>query len=80
METAFIQQAIETMPGLTLLGECKCYKPGAGFSCKAIDVGLDSYVECLEKHSYWCPFSVPYADSSFCKCPARVYVAKELKK
>jgi hypothetical protein len=78
MEKAFIQQIVKSMPGQKLLAECERYKSGLGFTCQAIDVGLDSYVRCLEKDSD-CPFSVPYAGSNFCKCPARVYVAKELR-
>jgi hypothetical protein len=79
MEKAYMQHIEETMAGLKLLTACKRYEPGVGFTCKAMDVGLDSFVECLEKDSHWCPFSVPYADSNFCKSPARVYAAKELK-
>ena len=77
MERAFAQQ-IETLPGQTLLSECQSYKPGLGFSCNALDIGLDSYVRCLAK-DIECPFSVPYADSIFCKCPPRVYLAKNLR-
>jgi hypothetical protein len=78
MENAFIQQVVGGLPGLTLLAECKRYEPGVGFTCNAIDVGLDSYVRCLEEDSE-CPFLVPYTDALFCKCPARVYFAKELE-
>jgi hypothetical protein len=78
MEQAYIQQIEEAMPGLKLLGHCKFYKPGFGFICKAKDIGLDSYVECLEKDSYRCPFSVSYAYSCYCSCPARVCTTKEL--
>jgi hypothetical protein len=79
MENAFMQQVVGGLPGLTLLAECERYEPGVGFACKAIDVGLDSYVRCLEEDSE-CLFSVPCTDSLFCKCPARVYFAKELEK
>ncbi|MEE9402606.1 MAG: hypothetical protein V3V47_05335 [Desulfobacteria bacterium] len=80
MEQAFIRQIEEAMPGLKLLQDCKAYKPGFGFICKAKDVGLDSYVECLEKDSCRCPFSVSYAHAYYCICPARIYIAKELEK
>ncbi|UCD87349.1 MAG: hypothetical protein JSV01_06225 [Desulfobacterales bacterium] len=80
MEKAPIQQTVEAMPGLKLLTECERYKPEVGFTCKAMDIGLESFVQCLEKSSRWCPFSVPYGHSNFCKSPARVYVAKELKR
>jgi hypothetical protein len=80
MGKALIQQTVETMPGLRLLAECKRFKPGIGFTCKAKDIGLDSFVQCLEKDARWCPFSVSYAYSYFCKSPARVYAVKELEK
>jgi hypothetical protein len=64
------------LDGLKLLIECKRYEPGFGFSCKAKDVGLDSFAECLEKDSYRCPFSVAYARTRYCISPARVYIAK----
>ncbi|MBW2567127.1 MAG: hypothetical protein JRE24_09725 [Deltaproteobacteria bacterium] len=85
MEHAHIEQIEANMPGLKLLEHCmlehcNCYKPGFGFTCEAQDVGLDSYIECLEKDSYKCPFSMSYADSHYCTSPARVYIAKEIEK
>jgi len=59
--------------------DCKCYEPGVGVRCKAEDVGLQSFVRCLEKDPKKCSFSVAYAYSYYCKCPVRVYVAKNLK-
>ena len=80
MVKTHIQQMKKSLAWQKLLAECKRYKPGVGFTCKAIDVGLDSFVECLEKDSCRCPFSVSYAYSYFCKSPARVLAAKELEK
>ncbi len=79
MEKAHIRKIEEAMGGQKLLAACKRYRPGVGFTCKAIDIGLDSFVECLEKDSHRCPFSMTYANCNFCKSPARVYAAKELK-
>jgi hypothetical protein len=79
MENAFMEQVVNGLPGLTLLAERKRYEAGVGFACNAKDVGLDSYVRSREENS-GCPFSVPYAESLFCKCPARVYLAKALEK
>ena len=58
----------------------KCYKSGFEALCKAKDVGLKLYLECLEQNSFECPFSVSFGRSHYCKCPLRVYLAKELKK
>jgi hypothetical protein len=80
MEKALIEKIEAVMPGLKQLEDCKCYKAGFGFTCKAKDVGLDSYIECLEKDSCRCPFSLSYGRSYYCSCPARVHIAKHLKK
>jgi hypothetical protein len=80
MEQADVLEVEKAINGLKLPKDCKWFKPGFGFTCKAKDIGLDSYVECLEKDSFRCPFSVSYAYSYYCIFPARVYVAKALKK
>ena len=68
------------LDGLKLLIECQRYKPGVGFSCKAKDVGLDCYAECLETDAPRCPFSVSHGRAHYCISPARVYIAKEMGK
>jgi hypothetical protein len=80
MGHAHMQEIEKAINGLKLREDCKWFKRGFGFSCKAKDVGLDSFVECLEKDSCRCPFSVSYAYSFYCSCPPRVYIARELKK
>ena len=70
---------IETEPGIGPVRDWKYDNAECEFSCKAKDIGLDSYVECLEEYSHMCPFSVRYAQSYFCKSPARVYMAKRFK-
>lgn len=76
MEKTHIKQTKETLAGQKLLAECERYKPGVGFICKAKDIGLDSFVQCQEKDSHLCVFSIRYAHSYFCKSPARVHAAK----
>ncbi len=64
--------------GLKLPKDCKWFKPGFGFTCKIRDIGLDTYVECLEK-DFTCRFSQPFSYSYFCTCPVRVAIAKKFK-
>ncbi len=78
MVKTHIQRMKESLAGQKLLAECERYKPGVGFICKAKDIGLDSFVMCLEQNSHSCVFSIRYAHSYFCKSPARVLAAKEL--
>jgi hypothetical protein len=74
-----IQRLEKALPGPRLLEDCRYFKPGVGFRCKARDVGLDSYVECLAIDSYTCPFSLSHAYTCYCLCRARVFIAKALQ-
>ncbi len=58
----------------------RCYKSGLKVLCKAKDIGLDTYLECMEVYPQTCPFSVAFGYSHLCQCPLRVYIAKKLKK
>ena len=48
--------------------------------CKAKDVGLETFLKCLEEDPRSCQASVPFGAGYFCECPLRVYIAKKLKK
>ena len=48
--------------------------------CKAKDIGLDSFVKCLEKDAHSCPFSVRYGYSYYCECHHVDDMAKKLKR
>lgn len=56
-----------------------CYNSGFNSLCNAKDIGIESFVECLEKKK-GCKFSFRFALIYLCKCPIRVYIAKKLKK
>ena len=56
----------------------KCAKHGFKHLCKGKDAGLDNFLECLDEDASNCAFSVSYGKSCYCKCPLRVYPAKEL--
>jgi hypothetical protein len=66
------------LPRSRLLEGCKYYKFGVGFTCKAKDVGLDAYVECLQRDSFLCSFSLSYAHKYYCTSRSRVFMAREL--
>ena len=46
---------------------------------KVRDLGLTDMVECMAEHADDCVFAIPFGFGHFCKCPLRVYLAKELK-
>jgi hypothetical protein len=68
-----------------ILGDLKCpkdfecYKSGLKVLCRAKDIGLEQFLECLEEEPIWCKFSFSFGNSYLCKCPLRVFIAKKLK-
>ena len=48
--------------------------------CDAQDIGMESFIVCLDKTKEGCVFSISLAGLKFCRCPLRVYLAKVLKK
>ena len=57
-----------------------CYESNFRNVCNAKDIGLKSYLLCLEKQPQECNFSLFFVDEYLCKCPVRIYLAKKLKK
>ena len=68
-----------------IIGEMTCPKnflcAESGFEnlCKAKDMGLEHYLECLEAEVSSCKFAVAFGYGHFCRCPLRVYLAKNLE-
>ena len=48
--------------------------------CNARDVGLHTFVECLEEDPDDCPFSMLLDGVHYCKCPLCIDIAKQLEK
>ena len=69
-----------------IIGELKCPKnfhcceSGFEMLCKAKDVGIEEFLECLEERPFECKFSIPFGNAHYCQCPLRIYIAKKLKK
>jgi hypothetical protein len=57
---------------------CKCHETDLEELCMARDIGLKTFVECLEEKPFECECSISYGSVSYCSCPARVYIAKSL--
>lgn len=66
--------------GVSCPKDFKCCESAFQQLCKAKDIGMESFLECLEDNPLNCTFSLSYADSYYCRCPLRVYLAKELDK
>ena len=56
----------------------QCVESGAKEVCKALDIGMKSFLKCLENDARGCQFSISYGDSYYCKCPLRLFMAKKL--
>ena len=54
-----------------------CHRSAFEVLCKAKDIGVESFVVCLEEEPFECKFSLPFGYSYYCRCPLRVYVAKK---
>ena len=57
-----------------------CYESGFKILCKAKDIGIDSFLECLERRPNACEFSFPFALMYLCQCPLRVYIANKMNR
>ncbi len=69
----------EIMAGMKCPKNFKCAKGGFEHLCKATDIGLENYLDCLEEKPASCSFAMAYGLRHFCQCPLRVYLAKKLK-
>jgi hypothetical protein len=57
---------------------CKCREAEVEGLCMARDIGLKTFVECLEERPFECESSISYGRVSYCCCRARVYIARSL--
>ena len=70
----------ETMTGDLNCGrDCHCHKAGDGVLCKAEDIGLETFLVCLERNSRECDFSIGFGNLFFCSSAIRISVAKASK-
>lgn len=52
--------------------EKACNRRWHDLSCRVLDIGLESFVVCLEEHANACAFSLSFGSKFFCK--NRLYV------
>jgi hypothetical protein len=80
MEQGLEKELKEIMGGLDCPKDFICYESGFKTLCKAQDIGLDTFLECLEERPGDCTFSLFARSTYFCQCPLRVYIFKKLGK
>ncbi len=70
----------EIMAGMKCPKDFKCGKSGFERLCHARDIGIESFLDCLEDNPLSCSFALPFGLGHLCQCPLRVYLAKTLSK
>jgi len=65
---------------LSVLKGFLCYKSKFDSLCKVKDIGMKSFLVCLEEKPRECKFSIDGGDCFFCEGPLRTYSAKKLLK
>ena len=69
----------EIIDGLECSKGFVCYTSRLKKLCRARDIGLGSYIVCLEKVPEECNFfAVVFGDKHLCQCPLRIYIAKKM--
>jgi len=79
MEELYEAMLAENIGRLKCPKNFECCTEGLENLSKAEDVGMPTFIRCLETNSPECRFSAPYGYSNFCSCPLRVYMCKKLK-
>jgi hypothetical protein len=82
MEQVETGQIEQIMARMECAKDFECYKSGFEKMGRAKDGGLNNYVWCLEEDGKArdCGFSLSFGNGILCRCPLRVYVAKNLGK
>ena len=70
----------EIIDGLKCPKDFRCAQSGFELLCKARDIGMKDYLDCLEEKPAGCKFALSFGDGYFCQCPLRVYLAKALRR
>ncbi|MHC4641228.1 MAG: hypothetical protein ACYS32_06255 [Planctomycetota bacterium] len=74
------KQLVEIIGSMECSKNFKCCEDDFANVCRAKDVGMESFLECLEEKPQKCEFAISFGYSYLCKCPLRVNIAKRLNK
>jgi hypothetical protein len=74
------RQIEEILGGMQCPKDFQCYKSGFKRLCKATDVGIASFLRCLDKEPQSCRFSSSFGHWYLCNCPLRIYLVRKLSK
>jgi hypothetical protein len=78
MDETVRQRIDEIMGGMDCPKHFMCVEGGFEHICKAEDIDLDDHLVCLDEHPGRCVFALPFGLAHFCRCPLRVYIARNV--
>ena len=71
----------QIMADMNCSKDFECYKSGFDNLCKAKDNRIDGFAACLEDEiKCKCGFRVNFGYGVLCRCPLRIYIAKNIEK
>jgi hypothetical protein len=75
------QEINQIIAGIECPKDFACCQSGFEEMCKVKDIGLEDYFECSEEVTKLplCTFSLSYGYSYLCRCPLRIYLARNLR-
>ena len=76
MELLDIEHAKKLLDNRKCEKGLRCTKSGLGELCAARDIRNDEFLICQEKDKN-CSFALEFVFGYMCKCPVRLYIAKE---
>jgi len=80
LETELQKQIEDIIHTIQCPKNFECYTSGFTKLCRARDIGLDSFVACLNRDPFACKFSIRFGELFFCQCALRVCISKKLRK
>lgn len=79
LREAYRQSIAEITKAVNCPKGFQCVESEFRHLCQAMDVGRETYLACIEEHPENCSFAVFLGASWHCKCPMRIFIAKNLK-
>ena len=79
MDEVTRKKIAEIIEGMSCSKDFACAENGFRELCRVRQIGLDSYLECLEDRPWECRFGFSFGSSYFCRCPLRVYLSQHVE-
>lgn len=80
MEDNHLKKIAEIKAGMQCSKGFVCENSGFEQLCKAVDLGIESFLDCRDENRVGCPFVIAFGNGFLCECPLRLYIGKNLKR